>query len=225
MQQEGTITNISPIDGRYTDVTSPLRNYFSEHAYLRASLRIEIEYFAFLSKIKIFKPLTPKEKGLIKKIYLNFTPAEAIKLKTAGTPDGLRIHDLKSIEYYLKSALQNTSLSNTTQWIHFGLTSNDIVDNAYRLMIKNALSEILIPEIQNLLTILNTIAHKHAGLPMLGRTHGQPAVPTTFGKEMAVFSTRIEKELKNLKNRKFYGKFGGAVGNWNALKFAFPTAD
>lgn len=223
--QQDTITNISPIDGRYSDVTNPLRNFFSEYAYLRTGIKIEIEYFIFLSNLKIFRSLTLKEKKLIKKIYADFNPTEAIKLKTAGTPDGLRIHDLKSIEYYLKNALQNTSLSDTTQWIHFGLTSYDIVDNSYRTLILEALNKVIIPEIDSLQDLINNLAKTYLALPMLGRTHGQPAVPTTFGKEMAVFSTRIEKELRNLKNTKLYGKFGGAVGNWNALEFAFPAKD
>ena len=223
MQPEDTVTNISPIDGRYLDVTNPLRNFFSEQAYLKAGIKIEIEYFIFLSNIKIFRSLTAKEKKLIGNIYLNFTPKEAVKLKSAGTPDGLRIHDLKSIEYYLKNALQKTSLSDTAQWIHFGLTSNDIIDNLYRILILEALNKIIIPEIESLQLFINNLAKTYLKLPMLGRTHGQPAVPTTFGKEMFVFSTRIDKELRNLKNTKLYGKFGGAVGNWNALNLAFPT--
>ena len=219
------LTAISPIDGRYADITNPLRNFFSEYAYLRAGIKIEIEYFTFLSDIKIFRSLTATEKKLVKKIYTDFTPTEAIKLKTAGTPDGLRIHDVKSIEYYLRKALQQTSLSDTTQWIHFGLTSNDIVDNSYRTLVLEALNKIIIPEIENLQHLIDGLAKTYLTLPMLGRTHGQPAVPTTFGKEMAVFSARISKELTGLKNTKLYGKFGGAVGNWNALKFAFPAKD
>jgi len=225
MQQEDIITNISPIDGRYVDVTTPLRNYFSEHAYLRACLRIEIEYFIFLSKINIFRSLTAKEIKLLKNIHLNFTPQEAVNLKTAGARDGLRIHDLKSVEYYFKNSLQNTSLSTLTQWIHFGLTSYDIIDNSYRTLVLESLNKIIIPEIKDLQNSIEKLAKTYLTLPMLGRTHGQPAVPTTFGKEMAVFSARIEKELKNLRSTKLYGKFGGAIGNWNALKLAFPTKD
>lgn len=220
-----TLTSISPIDGRYSDVTSPLRNFFSEHAYLKTGLKIETEYFIFLSKIKIFRSLTTREIKFLKNIYLNFSPQEAVRLKTAGARDGLRIHDLKSIEYYFKSALVKTSLSSLSQWIHFGLTSNDIVDNAYRTLILEALKKIIVPEVDDLQSSIDGLSKSYLKLPMLGRTHGQPAIPTTFGKEMAVFSTRIKKELKNLKNTQLYGKFGGAIGNWNALRLAFPAKD
>lgn len=219
------LTAISPIDGRYADTTKPLQNYFSEYAYLKTCVEIELKYLVFLSQLNICRSLTEKEKIFIERVYSDFTVENADELKKKGAPDGLRIHDLKSVEYYLKRVFQSSSLTNLTNWIHFGITSCDIIDNAYRLMISRALKKVILPELENLVSQINRLAKENLELPMLGRTHGQPAVPTTFGKEMAIFSTRINKELNNLGNTKLYGKFGGAVGNWNALKFAFPNKD
>jgi len=129
------LTAISPIDGRYFPQVQVLSDYFSEYAYLRTGLGIELKYIIFLSELKIFRTLTNKEKKFIDNIYSSFTTKKAYELKEKGTPDGLRIHDLKSIEYYIKSIFLQTSLSDVVQWIHFGLTSNDIVDNAYRTLV------------------------------------------------------------------------------------------
>lgn len=222
MESTDRLLSISPIDGRYFDVTQPLKTYFSEYAYLKTGIEIEIKYLIFLSRIKIFRRLTTKERDLLKNIYSEFTIQKAIDLKEKGARDGLRIHDLKSIEYFIKRSLQGISLSDITQWVHFGLTSYDIVENSYRMSIKKALKKIIVPEITSLSSLINQIAKRYLNLPMLGRTHGQPAVPTTLGKELAVFSERLHKELVKLKGLKLYGKFGGAVGNWNALNFTFP---
>lgn len=222
MPQGNTITNISPIDGRYLLQTDALSNYFSEYALFKYRVRIELKYLIFLSKEKIIRNVTKEEERKITKIYKKFTLEDAQKIKDLEIKTG---HDVKAVEYFIRNIFSQTSLSSLGNWIHFGLTSNDINDNAYRLMIKDSLNEVILPEINNLIKILGSIVNKYIKLPILGRTHGQPAVPTTFGKEMAVFSTRIEKELRNLKNIKLYGKFGGAVGNWNALRLAFPTKD
>lgn len=214
------LTAISPIDGRYLSQAITLSNYFSEYALFKYRVQIELKYLIFLSKEKITKKLTNKEEKEIKKIYEKFLLEDAQKIKNFEKETK---HDVKAVEYFIRQKFSQTSLSNMVNWIHFGLTSYDINDNAYRLMIKDSLREVIVPEIEKLIMLPESIAKKYIKLPMLGRTHGQPAVPTTFGKEMAVFSTRIEKELRNLKNTKLYGKFGGAVGNWNALNLAFPT--
>ncbi|PIZ50224.1 adenylosuccinate lyase [Candidatus Woesebacteria bacterium CG_4_10_14_0_2_um_filter_39_14] len=213
------LTAISPIDGRYFLQTCTLTNYFSEFALFKYRVEIELRYLIFLSKEKITGKITQKEEKQIMEIYERFSLKDAQKIKDFEKETK---HDVKAVEYFIRHKFTQTSLSNLGNWIHFGLTSNDINDNVYRLMIKDALGEIIVPEINRLVITLQSIAKKYIKLPMLGRTHGQPAIPTTFGKEMAVFSTRIEKELRNLKNTKLYGKFGGAVGNWNALHFAFP---
>lgn len=216
------LTAISPIDGRYFDVTYQLQNYFSEYAYLKTGIEVEIKYLIFLSDQKIIRTFSKKERKILEDAYGGFSPKKALELKNNGAKDGLRIHDIKSVEYYIRNTIRKTSLNNISGWIHFGLTSNDIIDNAYRILVKDSLDGVLIPKIGNLVSSLDKLARKHIALPILGRTHGQPAVPTTFGKEIAVFSARIKKEAASLKTLELYGKFGGAVGNWNALTLAFP---
>ncbi len=216
------LTAISPIDGRYLSQVINLSNYFSEYALFKYRIRIELVYLIFLSNEKITRGLTKKEEKEIRKIYEKFSPEDAQKIKELEKETK---HDIKAVEYFIRQKFAHTSLSNMKKWIHFGLTSNDINDNAYRLIMKDSLKEIIVPEINNIVITLQTIAKKYIKLPMLARTHGQPAVPTTFGKEIAVFSSRIKKELILLNKIEFYGKFGGAVGNWNSLNFAFPEKD
>lgn len=217
-----TLTAISPIDGRYFLQTNALSNYFSEYALFKYRVEIELKYLIFLSKEKITRAITKEEEKQIRGVYEKFSLKDAQKIKDLETETK---HDVKAVEYFIRNKFSQTSLSNLENWIHFGLTSNDINDNAYRLMIKGTLGEIIIPEINNLVIILDSITKKYLKLPMLARTHGQAAVPTTFGKEIAVFSLRIKKELISLSKVELYGKFGGAIGNWNSLKFAYPRKD
>jgi adenylosuccinate lyase len=213
------LSAISPIDGRYFLQTKDLSKYFSELALIKYRLKIEIEYLIFLSKIKISPKFSDLQIKLLRNIYLKFDIQEAIKIKKIET---LTKHDLKAIEYYLRKELKNKSISKSIEWIHFGITSNDINDNAYRLMISDSLKNCLIPSLDSIRNELKSIAIKYKFLPFLGRTHGQPAIPTTFGKEIAVFLVRLNKELEKLRKIKLYGKFSGAIGNWNALYFAYP---
>lgn len=209
------LTAISPIDGRYAPATSELSDYFSEFALFKYRVFIELRYLLFLSEAGIVRKIGKKERAKIEKISAGFLVKDAGKIKEF---EAVTKHDVKAVEYFLRTRLSKDLLP----YIHFGLTSYDINDNAYRLMIKESLSEIIIPQITALIKSLEMISIKYKGLPMLGRTHGQPAVPTTFGKEINVFSARLKKELDKLHRSEFFGKFGGAVGNWNSLNFAFP---
>lgn len=216
------LSAISPVDGRYRLQTEELSKYFSEYALIKYRLKIEIEYLIFLSKLSIAPKFSNQKINLLRKIYLEFKIKDAVKVKKI---ESLTKHDVKAIEYYLKDKLQKSNISKSLEWIHFGITSNDINDNAYRLMILDCLKDILIPTLNSITNNLKIIANKYKDTPMLARTHGQPAVPTTFGKEIAVFQVRLNKELFKLNKIKLFGKFGGAVGNWNALYFAFPKKD
>jgi len=216
------LTAISPIDGRYLSQASSLSNHFSEYALFKYRVEIELKYLIFLSKEKVVRKITQKEEKQIMQIYKKFSLKDAQKIKDFEKETK---HDIKAVEYFIRHKFAKTSLSSLANWIHFGLTSNDTNDNAYRLMIKGALGEIIVPEINGLVIILDSIAGKYIKLPMLARTHGQAAVPTTFGKEIAVFSSRLKKELAFLNKIELFGKFGGAIGNWNSLNFAFPEKD
>jgi adenylosuccinate lyase len=216
--QTSSLTNISPIDGRYSSETRQLSKYFSEFALFKYRVFIELKYLLFLSKINIVHKISSDEIRKIEQISNNFSIKDAEKIKKY---EEFIKHDVKAVEYFLRPKLSKR----LSPWIHFGLTSDDINCNAYRLMIHEGLTSIITPQLKELTKSLNIISKKYLNLPMLGRTHGQPAIPTTFGKEISVFSTRIKKEIKNLENIKLYGKFGGSIGNWNALNLAFPQKD
>ncbi len=197
---------ISPIDGRYQKTTQPLAEFFSEAGFIRYRVVMETKYLEALL-VAIGK------KG--KKIKLEVTDKdlEAIKKIEATTN-----HDLKAIEYWMKSKLN-------TEWLHFGLTSEDATNIAYALMITDALKMVLIPSLKKILNMLHASCSMFHDTPMLARTHGQPASPTTFGKEMAVFASRLERQLSQLKSWKVPAKLNGATGNYNALAVAFPKID
>lgn len=221
MSRGSSLLAISPIDGRYKETTAQLQEFFSEYALFKYRLFIELEYLLFLSEIKVVRRLSLSEKKTIKKIQNGFSLEDAVRVKDIERQ--VR-HDVKAVEYFLREKFPS-SLADLLPWIHFGLTSADINDNAYRMMIIGGLKKVIIPEIKSLTGFLEDISKKFKALPMLGRTHGQPAVPTTFGKEVAVFSERIKRETKTLANLNLFGKFGGAVGNWNALLIAYPGKD
>ncbi len=213
---------ISPIDGRYLSQVINLSNYFSEYALFKYRVEIELKYLIFLSKEGVARKITQKEEKQIPEIYEKFSLKDAQIIKDFEKETK---HDVKAVEYFIRQKFTEIPLSHLGNWIHLGLTSNDINDNAYRLMIKDSLKGIIVPEINRLVITLQSIAKKYIKLPMLARTHGQPAVPTTFGKEIAVFSSRIKKEQTSLNKIELYGKFGGSIGNWNSLKLAFPQKD
>ena len=221
-----SLNSISPIDGRYEKSAFPLSPFFSEKGLMHYRLMVEGEYLIALSKEKIkLKNLSEKEKKLIRSLYnLKNNDAQIISdieikgYKNIKATD----HDVKAVEYFIKEKLSKTSLKDSIEWVHFALTSEDTNNIAYSLMLSDALEKVMEPKIQEIINELNKLALKYKNLPILARTHGQPATPTTFGKEMKVFVARLEKRLDGLKNIKIQAKLNGASGNWNAHLVAYP---
>ncbi|MBP6060772.1 MAG: adenylosuccinate lyase [Candidatus Pacebacteria bacterium] len=214
---------INPLDGRYFEKTRPLSEYFSEEALMKYRVIVEGEYFIALSlsgKTKLRKISSTEIKEVRKLYQLNdkdFTEIKNIEKKTN--------HDVKAVEYFLKAHLTKTTLKDTLEWIHFGLTSEDINNLAYALTLSDAVQNIILPTIQNITDEINKLASKYKDLPMLSRTHGQSASPTTFGKEMRVFSARLEKRILGLKSIAIQAKLNGATGNFNAHYVAYPKVN
>jgi adenylosuccinate lyase len=219
---EYQLSAISPIEGRYFSQSEKLREYFSEYALNKTRVEIEIKYLLFLSKNKIVPKVLPKDETSLKKIYQNFNLEDCAEVKTIESKTR---HDVKAVEYFLQDKFDKNDIQGLSQWIHFGLTSNDINDNAYRLMVKRAVKTVINPILNDVSQQLLSISDSYKDTPMLARTHGQAAVPTTFGKEIKVFYDRTDKEINTLEKQNYYGKLGGAVGNMNALVLAFPNID
>ena len=212
---------ISPIDGRYNDKTSELSNYFSEYALMKYRILVEIEYFIELSKTNIInlQTLSDKNKEDIQSISHNFNLDDAVQIKKIENEIN---HDVKAVEYFIKMKFDELKLSKYKEFIHFGLTSQDINNTALPLMIKDSLNKVLVSLYEKLQQSLNQISSSFKNISMISRTHGQPATPTTFGKEIKVFEKRIHIQLKSLSEIPHNGKFGGASGNLNAHYAAFP---
>ncbi|MDP3940731.1 MAG: adenylosuccinate lyase [bacterium] len=216
------LTSLSPLDGRYKSQTSPLATYLSEYSLIRVRTEVETAYLSALSKEKLIRPFTPEEKKILISIGPHITLDDARKIKEI---EGRIKHDVKAVEVYLREKLETTSLRDVLEMIHFGLTSEDINNVSYRLMLHRATQNVLLPSLTTLLYQLSDIANAYKHTPMLARTHGQAAIPTTLGKEFAVFAYRLAKEFALLKNYAFSGKLAGAVGNYNALAIAFTQTD
>ena len=220
------LTAVSPVDGRYHSKTEALADYFSEYAVIRYRVLIEIEYFIALSQAGLpqLPPVGDDMQASLRRIYDPgvFTPAEAAKVKEIEKTTN---HDVKAVEYYIKARFDELGLGQYKEFIHFGLTSQDINNTAFPLMMSNAISEIIIPAYQRLHGALLDLAQELREVPMLARTHGQPASPTSLGKEIAVFVSRIEEQLEVLDNSWINAKFGGATGNFNAHTVAYPGID
>lgn len=229
-QSDFSLTTISPIDGRYRNSVEELSQYSSEFSLIRYKTLIEIRYLIALSKIGVIRKLKPNEEKLLEDIFENFSLEDATEnkniaqeyWKTKGPTKQSTKHDTKAVEYFLISRLSKTSLSDVLEFIHFGLTSEDINNISYRLMLKYANSEVMLRTLDALSNTILDFAKKYKSLPMLARTHGQAAMPTTLGKEFLVFYERLEGEIKNLQTFRFRGKLNGAVGNYSALNFAYP---
>jgi len=213
-----TLTAISPVDGRYFAQTEGLSSYFSEWALMQYRLRVETEYFIALSKEKLFKLDSGSAKQL-RKIYLEFNVTTAYEIKNL---EKVTNHDVKALEYFLKKELDVLQLGSLKEFIHFGLTSQDVNNTAIPLMWKDALELVYYPSILNLIIRLKVLAKEWNDVPMLARTHGQPASPTRLGKEIMVFVERLENQLQLMEQIPYSCKFGGATGNFNAHHVAYP---
>ena len=219
-----TLNAITPIDGRYYNKTNEYSNYFSEKALIKYRVLVEIEYFLALTKTKIpvFKNFPKKSIKNIKKIYLDFSHEDAITIKEIEKETN---HDVKAVEYFIKNKFKDLQLDKYLEYIHFGLTSQDINNTAVPLSIKDALLKVYLPELNELVNLLSEKVLEYNDISMLARTHGQPASPTRLGKEINVFKVRINEQLKYLHSIPFAAKFGGATGNFNAHVIAFPFID
>ncbi len=215
------LTAISPIDGRYRSQTEALAPYFSEFALIAYRLKVEVEYFIALSKQKLF-PLNASAANKLRKIYLDFNPQTATKIKEL---EKITNHDVKALEYHIKNQLDEIGLGSLKEFVHFGLTSQDVNNTAVPLMWKEALENEYIPAISNMAIALKKLSKSWKDVPMLARTHGQPASPTNLGKEIMVFVERLENQLVLLNQVPYSCKFGGATGNFNAHTVAYPKVN
>ena len=215
---------ISPIDGRYADKTTSLVPFFSEMALIRYRVQVEVEYFIALCQLPLPQLADfPKEKYAdLRKLYQNFTEEEALKVKEIERTTN---HDVKAVEYFIKEAFDYLQLQDYKEFIHFGLTSQDINNTAIPLSIKEAVQQVYLPDLEQLLSKLRNLVVQWKDVPLLARTHGQPASPTRLGKEFEVFVVRMEQQLQNLIAVPYAAKFGGATGNYNAHKVAYPNID
>ena len=218
------LTAISPIDGRYRGKAEPLADYFSEYALIRYRVRVEVEYFIALSEIPIpqIGQMTDANKEALRDIYRNFSLDDARHIKEI---ESVTNHDVKAVEYFLKERFDAAGLSAVKEFIHFGLTSQDINNTSVPLSVKEALDNVFIPQTEQLVAKLTELANEWTDIPMLARTHGQPASPTRLGKEMMVYVSRFTRQLNELKALQLPAKFGGATGNFNAHNVAFPNVD
>ncbi len=218
------LTAISPVDGRYRDKTVDLHPYFSECALIKYRVQVEVEYFIALREAGIPSLSGMKEEvyGRLRSLYTDFSVTDAERVKEI---ERVTNHDVKAVEYFLKERFNELELEQYKEFIHFGLTSQDINNTAMPMMWRDALEQYYIPAIEGVLTKLNNLADEWEAVPMLARTHGQPASPTRLGKEVKVFAYRLENQLEVLKHIPAKGKFGGATGNFNAHNVAYPNID
>ena len=219
-----TLTAISPVDGRYRNKAENLAAYFSEYALIKYRVQVEIEYFITLSEFlpQLHALATVENKEALRKIYREFSVEDATRIKEI---EGVTNHDVKAVEYFIKEKFDLLSLQEYKEFIHFGLTSQDINNTSVPLSIKDALNEVYFPGLQEVIDILKKYAEDWADVPMLAKTHGQPASPTRLGKEVMVFIYRLEQQVKLLKATPVSAKFGGATGNFNAHHVAYPDYD
>ena len=218
------LTAISPVDGRYRKVTEPLANYFSEQALIRYRIRVEVEYFIALCELPLpqLADVDHAKFADLRSLYLDFSPASAERVKEIERTTN---HDVKAIEYILKEKMDEIGLEAYKEFVHFGLTSQDINNTAVPLSMKEALEEVLYPAFAEVREKLYAMATEWLDTPMLARTHGQPASPTVLGKEFMVYVERLDKQIEQLKAVPVPAKFGGATGNMNAHHAAYPERD
>ena len=219
------LTAISPIDGRYRGKTEPLSEYFSEYALVRYRVRVEIEYFIALCELPLpqLQDFNHDRFEAMRDIYRQFTPADAQRVKDI---EAVTNHDVKAVEYFIKERLdQMGGFENYKEFIHFGLTSQDINNTSVPLSVKEAIEQVYLPLLEELIEQLHDYAEEWKNVAMLAKTHGQPASPTRLGKEIMVYVYRLEEQLRSLKEVPVTAKFGGATGNYNAHHVAYPQYD
>lgn len=218
------LTAVSPIDGRYHSKTESLSAYFSELALIRYRVRVEIEYFIAICELPLpqLSDITPDKYEQLRNIYINFSESDAARIKEI---ESITNHDVKAVEYFIKEQFDRLGLEPYKEFIHFGLTSQDINNTAVPLSIKEALTQVYLPMLDEMVALLNSYAEEWKDIPMLAKTHGQPASPTRLGKEVRVFTYRLEQQIEQLRNTPISGKFGGATGNFNAHRTAYPSID
>ena len=227
MQLElSALTALAPVDGRYADKTAALRPWFSEYGLIRHRMLVEIRWLQQLAahpQIHEVPPLSAPANTVLEGLLRDFSPEDALRVKAIERTTN---HDVKAIEYFLKEKVAgNDELARGSEFIHFACTSEDINNLSHALMLKGGLQEVLLPQLQAVHNAIRELAHRHAGIPMLARTHGQPASPTTLGKEMANVAYRLQRQLAQLAAITYLGKINGAVGNYNAHLSAYPDID
>lgn len=218
------ITAISPIDGRYASKVTDLTECFSEYALLKNRVKVEVMWLIALcteTEVAECRALSPAEEQTLRQIVADFTPAEAEKIKKI---ESVTNHDVKAVEYYLKEQIEGTSLEELSEFIHFACTSEDINNLSHALMLNDGLA-VLVPQQQEIISVVGKLAAEFRDVPMLARTHGQTASPTTIGKELAVFAARLRKQSQKIADVELLGKLNGAVGNFNAHLSAYPAVD
>ena len=220
------LTAISPIDGRYADKTQSLRPFFSEYGLLRARVEVELRWIHILgdnAEITEVPKLSSAAEDFINHLITSFSVEDAAEIKAIELETN---HDVKAVEYFIKRKFKaNSELHKVNEFVHFACTSEDINNTSYGIMLKNARKEIILPEMGTIISTLRKLAHEHADIPMLSRTHGQPASPTTLGKEIANVVKRLELQHTNVSSVLLCGKMNGAVGNYNAHLSAYPEVD
>lgn len=218
------LTAISPIDGRYRNKTEKLTDYFSEYALIKYRVHVEVEYFIALCELPLpqLKNIDKSVFSQLKKIVANFSEDDALRIKDT---EKITNHDVKAVEYFIKEKFDELGLEQYKEFIHFGLTSQDINNTSVPLSLKDALTDVYYPLLEELISKLKSQATAWADVAMLAKTHGQPASPTRLGKEIMVFVSRLENQLHLLKSVPLSAKFGGATGNYNAHTVAYPEYD
>lgn len=215
---------IGPVDGRYARHTARLSNYFSEAALIRYRVRVEVEYFIALCETKLpqLLAINPALFGQLRDIYLNFSDDDALTVKEIEKTTN---HDVKAVEYFIKRKFDQFGIGGEQEFVHFGLTSQDVNNTAIPLMMREATHEVMLPTLDSVIAQLEQLSNEWAAIPLLARTHGQPASPTTLGKEVRVFTERLHEQRRQLISVPYSAKFGGATGNFNAHRVAYPNTD
>ena len=223
--QLSTLSALSPLDGRYAGKTDALRPWLSEAAFMRQRVQVEVHWLIALSQAKLpdFPSFSATAEAVLLKLVADFSDADAQRIKAI---EAVTNHDVKAVEYWMKEKVAgHAELEKASEFIHFACTSEDINNTSHGLMLKGAREEVILPKLKEVLASLTNLAVLNADIPMLSRTHGQPASPTTLGKEMANVAMRLERAIRNIENVPLLGKMNGAVGNYNAHLSAYPDVD